>query len=683
MSELTAPRPTAKMTIHNEHGIPREDPYYWLKNKETDAVIEHLKAENEYCESLQGHHADLRKELYTEMLGRIQETDASSPTRRGDYWYYSRTEEGLSYPIYCRKKGSVDAEEEVYLDQNVLAKDHEYFHMNGLTVSPDHHFVAWLADTDGGERFVLHVKDLRTGTVLDSKIHDLKWSLAWAADSRTLFYCKSDAAQRPYKIFRWHIERPTTDELEVLHEPNERFFLHVGATRDHQWVLLGCHSKQTSTVHVVDANEPETPPQLVRPRKDNVEYHVGHRKGEFYILHNDGAQNFMIVKRAVAASSDTEVVVVPHQKEVYLTDIDLFDQHLVVSERFNGLPRRCVIDLRSMDQHHIDMPEEVYDVGEAWNPVANTTTFRFTYTSPTTPRSVLQYDMETTVRKVLKVQPVLGGFNADDYAAKRVWATAPDGTCVPMSMVHRKDLALNSETPTYLRAYGSYGMPYPVTFQSNLLSLLDRGVLVVVAHIRGGSEMGRDWYENGKFFNKKNTFTDFIACAETLIEDGYTSASRLVISGGSAGGLLMGAVLNARPDLFRAALALVPFVDVATTMSDPSLPLTVTEYEEWGDPNKKDVFEYILSYSPYDQVKHQDYPTLFVTAGLNDPRVSYWEPAKWVARLRDRKTNDTPVLFRIHMGAGHGGASGRYGYLDDVSWQYAFILGELDLSDSA
>jgi oligopeptidase B len=678
---LMPPQPEKKPQTHTEHGIERVDEYYYLNNKEDQQVLAHLTSENEYFGKQMDHTSTLKGQLYDEMLGRIQETDASAPVHRNGYWYYSRTVDGLPYTIYCRKKESLDAQEEIYLDVNTLAEGKEYYNVQTLAVSPDHRYVAWLEDIDGAERFTLRVVDLHNGVELPETITALKWSLAWASDSQTVFFVRGDQAQRPYKICRWRITEPAETEEEVYHEPDERFFLGVSTTRDRAWVVLSAQSKQTSEIHVINAHRPQEAPRMVLPRAHAVEYHLTHRHGTFYLRTNaENSTNFKVVCLPADGSSQEIVEWVAHDPETMITSVDTFHGHIVLHERSGGLPQLRIVDMETNETHHVHMPEAVYELGDDHNPEFKSTNFRFSFSSPVTPRTIYAYNMANRGLKTLKIQPVLGGYTADNYETRRLWATGHDGAKIPLTICCRKGLDLTKAHPTYLRGYGSYGFSYPVGFLSHAVSLLERGVVVAIAHIRGGAEMGRGWYDDGKFFNKINTFKDFISSAEHLIEHGYTAPDRLCISGGSAGGLLIGAVLNERPELFCAAMALVPFVDVATTMSDDTLPLTVTEYEEWGDPNKKDVFEYILSYSPYDQVKKQQYPTLYVTAGLNDPRVGYWEPAKWVCRLRDRKIDENPVLFKIHMGAGHSGASGRYGYLDDVSWQYAFILDQLNRS---
>lgn len=648
------------------HDIKRIDNFGWLKDREDSRTIPYLEAENQYCEDLLVEHTDLRKELYEEMLARIVEDDQTVPYLLGDWWRYSRTEKGKAYHIYCRKYKSLEAKEEIILDENQLASEHEYFHLENFTLNPSQTHIAWTQDTDGSENFVLFVKNLQTGELDQHEIQGLKWSLAWG-DDQTIFYTKGDSAQRPYQIWKRKIySDPSADQL-VWEEPDERFFLGISRSRNDKYVILSAGSKTTSEIRLLSTDNLEQEPCSVLPRIQGVEYDVSVGSDRFYIRSNENAQNFKLLELKDGQLKE----ILPHDPKTFLESASAFSEHLVLWERNNGLPRVRIMKLEDHSIQVLSFPDEAYDIYPSANPNFQTQNYRIGYSSLITPSSVFSYDLNTLEKNTLKIQPVQG-YDADQYICQRLWGTASDGTKIPISIARKKDI--EGPRPTVLYAYGAYGYSYPTSFRSTWVSLLDRGFSIAIAHIRGGSDMGREWYHRGKLFHKKNSFTDFISCADFLVETGYSSRSGLTITGGSAGGLLMGAVLNLRPDVANACIAQVPFVDVINTMLDPDLPLTVIEYEEWGNPNEKDVFEYILSYSPYENVEAKHYPHLMVTAGLNDPRVGYWEPAKWVAQLRDLKTDQNDLILRTNMGAGHGGASGRYGYLEDLSWSFAFIL---------
>jgi len=665
------------------HGQTLVDPYAWLKDttRKDPEMLAHLGAENDFCKQSMAHLEEFQKELFDEMLGRIQEDDSSVPSRKGNFWYYSRTVVGKQYSIWCRKEGSLDADEQVLLDENALADGHDFFKLGAFAVSPDHSLLAYATDTDGSERFVLRFRDLATGQDLPDVIDNLKPSIEWANDNQTLFYVVSDEADRPYRLFRHLLGTEKSQDVLVHDESDERFYLSIDKTRDERFLLLELGSSVTSEVSVLDAGDPTGSFRVIHPRQQDMEYDVAHHGGHFYIRTNDQAVNFKLVRTPTDNPGKANwQEVIPHRPAVYLTGVRAFADHLVISERDNGLQQLRIRKLSTGDEHYIEFPEPTYSVSGGSNPEFDTTTFRFGYTSPKSPPSVFDYELETRERTLRKEQPVLGGYDKSNYTVERVWATADDGTKVPISLVYRNDLPKDGSRPFWLTGYGSYGMSYPARFSSTRISLLDRGFAVGVAHIRGGGDMGRQWYENGKYLNKKNTFSDFIAAADHLCgESGFTSHDKLVISGGSAGGLLMGAVLNARPDVCRVAVANVPFVDLINTMLDETLPLTVVEWEEWGNPKDDKYFDYMLSYSPYDNVRAADYPAMLITGGLNDPRVGYWEPAKWVAKLRAQKTSDTPLLLKTEMGAGHGGKSGRYGVLEDVALEFAFALDVLGL----
>jgi oligopeptidase B len=673
---VAASRPTA-LTVH---GDSRSDEWYWIRERDDPDVLTHLEAENAHTKVALSHTEDLQGRLYDEIVGRIQETDLSVPAPKGDWWYYGRTVEGFQYPISCRRKGG-DGPEQVMLDQNELAADHEYFEVGNFVVSPDADLLAYATDTDGSERYTLRVRDLGTGEDLSDEVPDTYYGLAWAADNRTVFYVKVDAAMRPFQLWRHVLGSPVSDDVLVHQEDDDHFYLGVHLTRSERYLLLTLASKVTTEVHYLAADDPDGRFRVVAPRRQGVEYDVDHHVGpegdRFLIVTNaDGAENFKLVEAPVAGPGPEHwSELIPHRADVKLDGIDVFAEHAALFERAEGLRRLAVRRLSDGETHVVEQPEPVYTVYPGTNLEFDSSVLRFGYSSLVTPHSVYDYDMETRTRELKKRQPVLGDFDPDQYETGRLWATAPDGVRVPVSLVHRKALALDGSAPALLYGYGAYEHSVEPVFSSLRLSLLDRGFVFAIAHVRGGGEMGRRWYEDGKLLNKKNTFTDFVACAEHLVEQRYTSPERLVIRGGSAGGLLMGAAVNLRPDLFRAVVAEVPFVDVLTTICDETLPLTVLEWEEWGNPKADtEVYAYMKSYSPYDNVGQVPYPAMFVTAGLNDPRVSYWEPAKWVQRLRSQTNGDAPVLLKTELGAGHGGPSGRYDAWRDEALVYAFIL---------
>ena len=662
------------------HGDERIDNYFWMRDRDNPKVIAYLEAENAYTESMMQHTEALQTTLYDEMLTRIKETDLSVPYRKGDFYYYSRTEEGKAYPIYCRKHGSLDATEEVLLDQNELASGHDFLSLGVFQVSPNHQLLAYSVDTTGDEQYTLFFLDLTTHQVYPESIVETSPAFTWGNDSQTVFYTQVDPLNRPFKLFRHTLGFPPDSDVLIHHEQDESYFLDVSKTRSEAYILINLNSKVTSEVHYLDANNPTGSFQVIQPRCSGVEYEVEHHGSHFYIVTNDSAINFKLMKTLVESPSKKNwLPEIPHRDEVMISGVSAFADHLVVYEREAGLPTVRVRKLSTAEEHYITFPESTYAIFQGNNPEFNTTTLRFNYTSLVTPNSVFDYDLETQKRELKKETEVLGGYDRTQYTSDRIMATATDGTQIPISIVYKKGMERNGPCPLLLTGYGSYGASYPPSFSSNRLSLLDRGVVIAIAHIRGGGEMGRKWYEDGKFLKKKNTFTDFIACAEHLIAHKWTSKDAIAISGGSAGGLLMGAVTNMRPDLFKVVVANVPFVDVVTTMLDTSIPLTVLEWEEWGNPNDKTYYEYMKSYSPYDNVEPKDYPHMLITAGLNDSRVKYWEPAKWTASLRDMKTDDNILLLKTNMGAGHGGASGRYQRLKEVAFEYAFLLERLGL----
>ncbi len=656
-------------------GDVRVDNYYWLREKSNPEVIKYLEAENAYTKAMMKHTEKFQKKLYDEMVGRIKETDLTVPEREGDYYYYSRTEQGKQYRIYCRKKGSLEAPEEVLLDVNALAEGHEFFSVGALLVSPDDNLLAYTVDTTGAEVYTLYVKDLRTGKTLKDTIPNMSGSLEWANDNKTIFYSTLDSTRRPDKLFRHTLGSDYENDALMFHEKDEAFFLNIDKTRSKAYLLITLESNTTTEVWYLNADTPNRKFKRIHPRQHEMEYYVSHHGDKFIIMTNDKAKNFKLMEAPVTRPAKKNwKEIIPHRDSVLLEGYDVFKNYLVVYERERGLKKMRIYDYTTGETHYVQFPEPVYSFWAGGNREYDTDLLRFTYMSLVTPRSVYDYNMKTKQRELKKRYEVLGGYDPSQYQSERIFATSPDGVEVPISLVYKKGMVKNGKNPLLLYGYGAYGASMDPYFSSSRLSLLDRGFIYAIAHVRGGSEMGRWWYEQGKLLHKKNTFIDFIACAEHLIAEKYTSPEYLVISGGSAGGLLMGAVTNMRPDLFKGVVADVPFVDVLNTMLDPSLPLTVIEYEEWGNPHEEEYYFYIKSYSPYDNVEAKDYPNILVTAGLNDARVSYWEPAKWVAKLRALKTDDNLLLLKTKMSAGHGGASGRYDYLKDVAFEYAFML---------
>ncbi len=651
------------------------DNYFWLRDRDNPEVIAYLEAENAYTDSVMKHAKKLEDKIYNELKSRIIEDDKSVPARKGDYYYYYRTEEGKQYNIYCRKKGSVDAPEEVILDCNKLAEGKDYFNLGSYKVSPNANILAYAIDTSGSERYIIRFKNLDTGEEYGDAISDAATSIAWANDNKTLFYMTRDEAWRPYQLYRHVLGTAQANDKLLYEEVDERFWSGVGKSKSGKYIVLGIESKLTSEYRYLDADNPTGELKVFQKRKPGVEYSISNHGDEFYILTNaDGATNFKLMKTPASRTGiENWETVVPASDSVMIDGMEMFKNYLVLFIRDQGQTLIRVTDLRNNTTHTVEFDEPVYTVENGTNLEYDTDILRFNYTSMLTPESVYDYNMKTQTKELRKKKKV-PGYDRSKYAQKRVFARASDGTMIPISMCYPKEMKQDSSNYCYLYGYGAYGVSYDPYFSTNRISLLDRGFIFAIAHIRGGGVMGRKWYEEGKFLNKKNTFTDFIDCAEYLKSNGYTSTDRLAISGGSAGGLLIGAVLNMRPDLCKVAVARVPFVDVMNTMLDETIPLTVPEYEEWGNPNDSVYFEYMLSYSPYDNVKHTAYPNILITAGLNDPRVQYWEPAKWTAKLREMKTDDNLLLLYINMGAGHGGASGRYDALRELALEYTFIL---------
>jgi len=679
-----APQHPHKIT---QNSTTRNDPFFWLRDRNNPDTLKYLNAENQYTGAIMKPLAGLKQKLYQEMRGRIQEADASVPYQIDQYEYYDRTEAGKQYLIYCRKaltsgSSSQPGPEEILLDNNQLAEGLKYFHLGALSISRDHHLLAYSTDTSGSEKFVLRIKDLASGKLLPETIKNTSPSIAWANDNRTLYYLTLDDANRPYRLYRHVLGQDLKKDPLLFEEKDQRFELSLQRSRSRKFIFLASDSETTTEVHYVDADQPTGDFKVLSPRIQNVLYQVDHSGDRFFIVTNDRAENFKIVTAPVSDPGHQNWTdFVPYDANEPIEELETFAHYLAVLVRRDGLPAIKIYDLESGHSYYVDLHEPTYDVSFGDNPSFDATLLRLEFSSLITPRSVIDVDFKTGDQTLKKRHPVLGGFSTEDYAEERVFAVAADGAKIPISLFYRKGLVKDGSAPIALDGYGAYGLTEDADFDANSLCLADRGFVVALAHIRGGGEYGQTWYHSGRLLNKKNTFTDFISCAEFLVEEKYGSRKKLAISGASAGGLLMGAVMNLRPDLFTTIIAGVPFVDVLNTMSDPSLPLTVTEYEEWGNPNDPAYFDYIRSYSPYDNVADKPYPNLFVTGGLNDSRVSYWEPAKWVAKQRTLTQQNRLVLLKTNLGAGHMGQSGRFDRLNELAAEYAFILKTFGMAD--
>ena len=667
------------------HGTTLADDYAWLREKSSPEVIKHLEAENAYVDSYTAATKPLQDKLYNEFLGRIKQTDVTVPYRLNGYHYFSRTEEGKQYPTLSRKKGSLDAPEEIMLDLNKMAEGKKFLSLGSSAVSDDGRLLAYSTDETGYRQYTLRVKDLTTNSELPVRIERTD-AVMWSPDNKTLFYVTEDATtKRSNKVHRHTLgaSKPDGSTDPVIYEEKDELYNVIAyRTRDRKYVMIGAASSETTEFRYVPTDRPESAPVVVLPRVEDHEYYVDHRDKLFYIRTNDNAKNFRLVSAPVSDPAKRNwKEVVAHRPDTKLEDFDLFRDNYVVTERRNGLEQLLIGDFRTGKTHRVEFPEPAYALAGAANPEYDTRKFRFAYQSLVTPQSTFDYDMETRERTLLKEQEIPSGYDKTRYTSERIHATAADGTKVPISIVYRKDTKRDGRAPLLLYGYGSYGVSIDATFSATRLSLVDRGVTYAIAHIRGGGDLGEEWHDTGKMMLKKNTFTDFISAAEHLVKDKYTATDRLAIMGGSAGGLLMGAVTNMRPDLFKTVVSLVPFVDVMNTMLDSSLPLTVGEYLEWGNPNEKAAFDYMRSYSPYDNLERKNYPTILVRTGLNDSQVMYWEPAKYVAKLRTLKTDKNPLLFKINMGAGHGGSSGRYDALRETAFDYAFVLSQFGITE--
>jgi len=664
------------------HGDVRIDPYYWLNDRNDPEVIKYLEAENAYTKAQLQHTEDLQEKLYKEITGRIKQEDQSVPYRENDYYYLTRYEEGKEYPIYARKKGSLEAEEEIMLNANELAEPHSYYQIGGREVSPDNRLLAFGEDTVSRRIYTLRFKNLETGEMLEDQIPNTTGNAAWANDNETVFYTlRDETTLRGYKVMRHRLGDPVREDAAVFLEEDETFLTFVYKSKSKQYIIIGSYANMSQEYRVLRADMPSGDFHLIQPRERGHEYEIAHYEDKFYIRTNWQARNFRLMETSVhQTEKENWRELIPHRKAVLLEDLDIFRDFLVLSERREGITQLRVRPWEG-EEHYIDFEEEAYLAYTSVNPEFNTNQLRIGYQSMTTPNSTYDYNMHRRTFKLLKQQEVLGGFEQDNYHTERLHATARDGAQVPISLVYHKGFERDGSAPLVLYGYGSYGHSMDPYFSFARLSLLDRGFVFAIAHIRGGEELGRHWYEEGKLLNKKNTFYDFIDCAEYLLEEKYTSTDRLFAMGGSAGGLLVGAVANMRPDLWRGMLAAVPFVDVVTTMLDDSIPLTTGEYDEWGNPNKKKYYEYIKSYSPYDNVEAKDYPAMLVTTGLHDSQVQYWEPAKWVAKLRELKTDDNVLLLHTNLEAGHGGASGRFRRFVETAMQYAFALDQVGIKE--
>ena len=689
-SQLGVDAPDVKQVLHTTeiHDIKLEDPYYWMRlsdeqkeAKEPDAqtadVIDYLNRENEYKDKVLAPTQKLQEDLYEEIVGRIVKDDESVPVKLRGYWYYSRFEKGNEYAFSCRKKGTMDAEEEILLNEPELAKGHNYFSIGSSSVSPNNKLMVYGVDTVSRRQYTLYFKNLETGELFEDKIPETNGGAVWANDNKTIFYTKNDPQTlRAYRVYKHVLGTDMREDEVVFEEKDETFFIWVSKSKSQEYIMIGSNSTLSTETRYIKADEPNSEWTIVHPRENDHEYGVSHYGDHFYIQTNLEAKNFRLVKTPIENTSvENWVDVLPHREDVLLEGTDFFSSHMVVSERKQGLNNIRIMKWDGSEDYYLEFNDPAYMAFTGANPDYDSEDLRFGYTSLTTPYTTYEHNFADRSRKQLKQQKVLGGkFDQANYTSERIMVEARDGVNVPVSIVYRKDTKLDGNSPLLLYAYGSYGSSTDPGFSSTRLSLLDRGFIYAMAHIRGGSEMGRQWYEDGKLFNKMNTFTDFIDCGEALVEKGYTSPDHMYAMGGSAGGLLMGAVMNLSPDLFNGVLAAVPFVDVINTMLDETIPLTTFEFDEWGNPKQKDYFDYIMKYSPYDNVEAKDYPHTFITTGYWDSQVQYWEPAKWIAKLRDHKTDDNMLIMYCNMETGHGGASGRFARFKEVAMEYSFMF---------
>ena len=672
--KMEPPKAKKELNVTKIHGIELKDEYYWLRNKTNPEVIEYLKAENEYSEEFMKDTKDFQEQLFQEMVGRIKETDLSVPVQIDNYFYYSRTEKGKQYPIQCRKAGSMNGKEEILLDENILAEGKPYFDLGSFSVSPDHRLLAYSVDTTGSEEYTIYVKNIETGEIFIDEIKNVSSDFIWANDNKTFYYTTLNEVQQADKVFRHTLGQTGMDEL-IYHETDNAYFLNLDKTKDESTIIIMLSSKDESEIWTLDANNPKDKAGLIKKREKGFEYYLECHTDQYYIWTNYKAENFriMTVEKSQPDFKNWKEFM-PYNEKIRINSVEPFKNFIVIHLRKDGIKQMMVHNVANGKKYFVEFPEKVYTYNSSLNPDFNRSIIRFSYSSMITPNTVYDYDMRDRNFELLKQTEVLGGYDKNDYVTEQIFARSQDGIEVPVTLVYKKGIKKDSSNPAYLYSYGSYGYPTEPYFSSVRLTLLERGFVCGIAHIRGGGEMGETWYKDGKMMNKKNTFFDFIAASEELIKLGYTNKEKLVIEGGSAGGLLMGAVTNMRPDLYKVVLANVPFVDIINTMLDETIPLTVAEYTEWGNPNEKKYFDYMLSYSPYDNIKKQDYPNILVRAGLNDPRVPYWEPAKYTAILREMKTDSNSLLLVTNMDAGHGGSSGRYSKLREDAFDYAFIF---------
>ncbi|UPZ13920.1 S9 family peptidase [Flavobacterium humidisoli] len=677
-NDISAPKAKIIPKTLKKHKESRIDNYFWLNDRENPEVIDYLNQENSYYENMTSHTQNLRDSLFEEMKARIKEDDSSVPYFYNGYFYITRFETGQDYPIFARKKGSLSAEEEILFNCNEMAKGHAYFKLGGLSISPDNKFASFGVDIVGRRIYTIQIKNLETGEILADKIENVTGASVWANDNNTIFYVRQDQVTlRADKVFKHKLNTESENDVLVFDEVDDTFNVSISKEKSRKYIVIGSGSTLTTEYRILNSNNPDGEFTVFQPRVRGLEYSISHYEDSFYILTNkDKATNFKLMKTPEDKTGKKNWVdLIPHREDVLLEDIEIFKNYLVVEERSNGLNHIRIMPWGDEPDYYLPFGSETYNAYTTTNVDFDTDILRYSYQSLATPSSVIDFNMKTKTKEILKEQEVLGGkFDKNNYIEERVWATARDGVKVPISMVYRKGLEKNGKNPLLLYAYGSYGITMDTYFSSTRLSLLDRGFVYAIAHIRGGEDLGRQWYEDGKLLKKKNTFTDFIDCSKFVIDQRYTSPEHLYAEGGSAGGLLMGVIVNEAPELYNGVIAQVPFVDVITTMLDDSIPLTTGEYDEWGNPNKKEYYDYMLSYSPYDNVKAQEYPNMYVSTGLHDSQVQYWEPAKWVAKLRDLKTNNKLLFLDTNMDAGHGGASGRFEALKDLAKEFSFLL---------
>lgn len=659
------------------HGHRRIDNYFWMRDRENTDVIDHLNSENDYLENSLASTKEFQETLFEEIKGRIKEDDQSVPFFKSGFYWYNRFEKGQEYPLFCRKKESLEAEEEILLDVNILAKDKSFYQLGGASTRGRQDLLAFAADEVGRRIYTIYFKDLISGQILDEKITNVTGNFSWAGDNQTIFYTKQDPTTlRSHQVYSHILGNDPSEDRLIYTENDEEFTCYIQKSKSEEYLFIHCESTISSEIQFLESKNPSGEFQLIQKRVPELEYAADHYGDNFWIKTNHKAKNFKMVKAPISSPQlENWEDVIPHREEVLFENFELFTDFLVTEERRNGLSEIHIHSWDSQHSHQLDFGEETYTSWISINPEFNSKTLRFGFNSLITPSSTFDYDMVSREKVLLKQQEVMGGYNPENYTSQRLWAKAVDGVIVPISLVYKKSaFTQNGQSPLLLYAYGSYGFSMDAYFSSSRLSLLDRGFVFAIAHIRGGEDLGRNWYETGKMLRKKNTFTDFIACAEYLIKEKYSSPKHLYAKGGSAGGLLMGAIINLRPDLFHGVVANVPFVDVVSTMLDESIPLTTGEFQEWGNPKEKEYYDYMLSYSPYDNVESKDYPHLLVTSGLHDSQVQYWEPTKWVAKLREMKTNQTLLLLHTNMEAGHGGASGRFSALKELALDYTFLL---------